>query len=230
MMKPTVVILALMASGCSQQSAAEKSAQPAVAAHASPQPKGRYAPRNECGSLPGADDFHEHLVEAVQLRDTKALGALADPKIKLDFGGGGGVEELKHRLDTGAPDHDLWASLEQLLKLGCAKGQGNEIVMPWLFAQELASNVDPTAAMLVMGEDVPILSKPSASAKPIGTISWDIVNLSAFDPEKPFQPVSMPMHQEGWMATDKLRPVLDYRLMAEREGGQWRITALVAGD
>ena len=128
------------------------------------------------------------------------------------------------QLNNSTPEHDLWKSLEQLLRLGCAKGQGNnEIVMPWLFSQELDSNVDPTAAMLVMGEDVPILAKPSASAEKIGTVSWDVIHLSAYDPAKPFQPVSMPMHQEGWMATDKLRSVLDYRLMAAREGGQWRI-------
>jgi hypothetical protein len=230
MNKALVVVAALLAGACSQQGAAEKSTQPAAAAHATPQPKGRYAPRNECSALPVADDFREHLIEAVQLRDVKALTALADPKIKLDFGGGGGTDELVKQLNNSTPEHDLWKSLEQLLRLGCAKGQGNEIVMPWLFAQELGSSVDPTAAMLVMGEDVPILSKPAASAKPIGTISWDVVNLSAFDPAKPFQPVSMPMHAEGWMATEKLRSLLDYRLMAAREGGQWRITALVAGD
>jgi hypothetical protein len=230
MMKPMVVVLALLASACSPQGEAEKSAQPKVAAHAAQQPKGRYAPRNECNSLPGADDFHEHLVEAVQLRDANALAALADPKIKLDFGGGGGIEELKRKLSAVTPGHDLWKSLEQLLRLGCAKGQGSEIVMPWLFSQELDSSVDPAAAMLVMGEDVPILPEPRASAKPIGTISWDVIHLSAFDPAKPFQPVSMPLHAEGWMATDKLRSLLDYRLLASREGGQWKITALVAGD
>jgi hypothetical protein len=230
MNKALIVIVALLAGACSQQGAAEKSAQPQVAVHATPQPKGRYAPRDECKGLPGAADFHEHLVEAVQLRDVKALTALADPNIKLDFGGGGGTAELTKQLNASTPEHDLWKSLEQVLRLGCAKGDGGEIVMPWLFSQELDSSVDPTAAMLVMGEDVPILSKPSASAKPIGTISWNVVNLSAFDPAKPYQPLSMPMHAEGWVATDKLRSLLDYRLLASREGGQWRITALVAGD
>ena len=44
------------------------------------------------------------------------------------------------------------------------------------------------------------------------------------------QRISMPGKNDGYIATDKLRPVLDYRLMASREGGQWKITALVGGD
>lgn len=229
MIKPMVAMLALLASACGQQGGADKAAQPAASARATPQPKGRYAPRDECRALTGAADFHERLVEAVQLRDVDALAAMADPAIKLDFGGGGGIEELKRQLNSVTPEHDLWKSLEQLLRLGCAKSGNNEIVMPWLFSQELGE-IDPTAAMLVMGEDVPILPKPSASAKPIGAVSWDVVHVSAFDPAKPFQPLSLPLHKEGWMATDKLRSVLDYRLMARRGGGGWRITALVAGD
>jgi hypothetical protein len=233
-MKPTAILaLVLLCSACGSPDAspdtstADRSAPAVAPAPAAAQ--GRYAPRDECSKLPGATDFHERLVEAVQLRNTDALVALADPAIKLDFGGGGGIAELRHRLNTGHPDHDLWTSLAQLLQLGCAKGQQGGIVMPWLFAQELG-DVDPTAAMLVTGEDVPILPEPRASAKALGMISWDLVNVNGLYPERPFQRISMPGKQDGYIATGKLRSVLDYRLLASQEGGQWRITALVAGD
>jgi hypothetical protein len=228
-----IILLTLLCGACGSQQtspAAEtpQAATTAVATTGSASaraPKGRFAPRDECSQLPGAADFHARLVEVVQLRDSDALAALADPAIKLDFGGGGGVEQLRQKLGSG---DELWKSLEQLLKLGCARGQGG-IVMPWLFAQELG-DIDPTAAMLVMGEDVPILSEPRASAKPLGTISWDLVNAAGFEPDKPFQRIAMPGKQDGYIATDKLRSVLDYRLLASNRSGQWRIEALVAGD
>ena len=41
--------------------------------------------------------------------------------------------------------------------------------------------------------------------------------------------VDLPLGKHGYVATDKLRSVLDYRLLASRRSGQWRIEALVAG-
>jgi hypothetical protein len=188
---------------------------------------GRFAPRDECAKLPGAEDFRQRLVEAVQLRDANAFAALADPAIKLDFGGGGGVDGLRQTLGAG---DELWKSLEQLLKLGCAADAHGNIVMPWLFAQDVGA-IDPTAALLVTGEDVPVLSAPRAGAPPVTTISWNFVNaLPDFVPGAAYRHVALPLKQDGYVASDKLRSVLDYRLLASRHGGQWRIDALVAGD
>ena len=36
--------------------------------------------------------------------------------------------------------------------------------------------------------------------------------------------------KEGYVATDKVRSLLDYRLLATKVNNEWRITAFLAGD
>ena len=103
-------------------------------------PQGRFAPRDECGILPGYSEFREALESAVAKRDAKSLAAIADPKIKLDFGGGGGRAELQSRL-SGA-ELPLWEELDEILDLGCAVNAPNSTSMPWYFAQDMG-DVDP---------------------------------------------------------------------------------------
>src|SRR6218665_4126621 len=47
-----------------------------------PAQSGRFAPRNDCGTPPGAAQFRERLVDAVVRRDTAAINPLSPPKIK----------------------------------------------------------------------------------------------------------------------------------------------------
>ena len=129
-----VSAVSLLLAGCGspeQPDAAQGGQAAKVVAAPAAMAKGRFAPRDECRQMPGAVDFREQLVEAVQVRNAAALAALADPAIKLDFGGGGGVETLKQRLNSGP---ELWQSLAQLMTLGCAKSGAGEMVMPWVFS------------------------------------------------------------------------------------------------
>ena len=236
-----VVVLALLVLGaCGQDEAASPAAEPATqsvdaattpaaaeTAATAASPKGRFAPRDECVQLAGASQFRGRLIEAVRLRDADALAALADPDIKLDFGGGGGIAELKQRLATAEPS--LWRKLDQLLPLGCAANEHGGLTLPWIFAQDIG-DADPYSSMLVTGEDEPVLAEPRANARTIGTVSWDLVEIVSLDPERPFQPVKLADGREGFIATGKLRAVIDYRLIAERVGGAWKIAALIAGD
>jgi len=239
-MKSAGVLALLLLCACGQEEAtspaAEPAAQPvesattpAAAETAEPPipPKGRFAPRDECGSLPGAGQFRQRLIEAVRLRDADALAALADPGIKLDFGGGGGIAELRQRLASAEPS--LWRELDALIPLGCAANEHGGLTMPWVFDQDIGET-DPYSAMLVMGEDERVLAEPRASARQIATVSWDLVEIMSLDPERPFQPVKLANGREGYIATGKLRAVIDYRLIADRVGGRWKITALIAGD
>ncbi|MEO6151738.1 MAG: hypothetical protein ABIT09_11960 [Croceibacterium sp.] len=229
-MKPYALIpIVLLCAACGSPKTPADSATPSTppTASASATLVGRFAPRDECTELPGASGFRQRLVEAVQLRDADALAALADPRIKLDFGGGGGVAELKQQLATGDA---LWKSLEQVLTLGCAADPGSNMVIPWLFAQDLGS-IDAGPALLVTGENVPVLADPRGSATRVTTISWDFVSAAkGLDRARPYTQVTLPLNRHGYVTTDKLRSVLDYRLLASRMSGQWRIDALVAGD
>jgi hypothetical protein len=190
--------------------------------------EGPYAPRDECTGLPGADAFRQQLAQAVKARDAEALIALAAPDVKLDFGGGAGSAQLQARLDEDNPT--LWDELDVLLTLGCAAEGQAGITLPWYFAQKIDA-VDPMAGMIVMGENVPLRVAPDTDGETMKEISWDVVELiDGLEPEAPFQHVATTKGQRGYIATDKLRSLIDYRLLASSRDGKWSITSLVAGD
>jgi len=234
-MKPTAAVLFLLlaCSACSQQDApAEELAETAeqiVSATATPTPlaAGPFAPRDTCAKVAGADDFRAQLADAVKRRDADAFVALAAQDIKLDFGGGASSAELRKRLAD--KSWDLWNELDELMALGCSANAQGGITIPWFFDQDLG-RINPVSGWLVTGERVPVLSAPDPGSAEIATISWSVVQLTALDPERDYQQVQLSDKQQGFIATDKLRSVIDYRLIASSRNGRWRITSFVAGD
>lgn len=190
--------------------------------------EGPYAPRDECVGLPGADAFRQQLSQAVEARDAKALVALAAPDVRLDFGGGAGSAQLRARL--GGENPSLWDELDALLELGCAAEGQSGITLPWYFAQKIDA-VDPARGMIVTGENVPLHIEPAAESERLEDISWQAVELvDGLQPEAPFQHVETVKGKRGYIATGKLRSLLDYRLLASSRDGKWSITSLIAGD
>lgn len=231
-MRAIGLIAVLLLAACSQSdSPASEVARKAeeMVGESSPTPAladGKYAPRDDCGAVKGADLFRQRLALAVEARDAEGVAVLAADDVKLDFGGGSGRAELVARLNN--PDGRLWAELEELLALGCAQNAQGGITLPWVFEQEIP--LDPFEAMIVTGEDVPLLLGPDATAQELARIDWDaVVLIDGLEDSKPFQHVRFG-DKEGYVATDKLRSVIDYRLMASSRNNRWRITNLLAGD
>jgi len=226
--------LVLLLTACEREEApadeVAKSAEKLVGAK-TPEPatlaEGPYAPRDTCGDLRGAAEFRQALAAAVEARDADALVALAAEDVKLDFGGGAGRAELKKRLT--APDRELWQELGELLTLGCSANKQGGLTIPWYFDQAI-KGVDPFMGMIVTGEKVPVTSSPEEGAETLTTLSWDVVEISALKPDEAFQKVETTGGEEGYIATDKLRSLIDYRLLAASRNGNWRIVSLVAGD
>lgn len=226
--------LLLACAACSQENApteqiAEKAEAIVAPSLATPPPlaQGPYAPRDTCSRVAGADVFRRQLAEAVERRDTDAVVGMAAADIKLDFGGGAGREELRERLDDDS--WDLWSEFEALMALGCSANAQGGITIPWYFDQDLG-RIDAVSGWLVTGENVPVRSGPDADSRQVATVSWDIVELTALDPERAYQQVELPDGGVGFIATDKLRSLIDYRLIASSRNGRWRITSFVAGD
>jgi len=211
------------ASGAVARSAADTTLDRIIAQR---QP-GKYAPRDECGGLPGARAFRVALADAVARRDADAVAAMALEDVRLGFGGEDGRARLLQRLKA---DGKLFDQLAKILPLGCAATDGGGLMLPWFFAQDFG-DTDATRAMLVTGMGVPVLATPSATGEEKARIDWDVVELAGgLEPGKPFQRVRLPDKTVGYVVTDNLRSLLDYRLLAINQNGVWKISALLAGD
>lgn len=192
-----------------------------------------YPPRDECADLPGWAEFRVKLEAAVAGRDVAALAALTAPDVKLDFGGGFGVKELKKRLAD--KEYRLWDEIAAVMPLGCsaspAEGQAKSASMPWIFERS-PQDVDPYAAMLVLGPSVPAYAKESTASTVIGTLDWALVTVETYPEQgKPLAKVTLPDGKSsGFVETAKLRSIIDYRLQATRMKQGWMIDALIAGD
>lgn len=201
---------------------------PAAEPTAEPGPLTAYPPRKECAKLPGFTEFRDKVFAAAKAKDVEALVALADPKINLDFGGGAGRDEFRKRLSD--LQTRLWAEILRLEPLGCAV-DGGLATMPWIFSRLPESVGDGASAMLGTGAGLGLRDKPAATAKVVRRLDWPLVEaVGSADPRLPFAQVRLADGTRGYMASDELRGMLEYRLVAERQGGEWRITALIAGD
>lgn len=189
---------------------------------------GPYAPRDECADLDGAPEFRAALAAAVSARDGDAMVALVDQNVQLDFGGGTGPQELRDRLVH--PQWQLWEELEAMLPLGCAVDSSGGMIIPWYFGQDIPGD-DFYAMHLVTGEDVPLLAEPSDGAEVTKRISWDIVTLEEpVGDSTDFAYVSASDGTLGHISWDKLRGLIDYRMMAARDNRGWRIELFLSGD
>lgn len=204
--------------------------QPALASFAvPPNGPGQYAPRDECSAQDGGAQFLASLKAAVKARDARAVAALSSPDVILDFGGGGGQEAVRERLGKGSK---LWRELDKLLALGCAWDEDNgALVLPWFFAQDLG-DADPFSTHVILGSAVPLREIPQRSAKVRKVLNWQLVHIYEVEVSDPgFAPVAViDSEWEGHVRLKDLRSQLDYRVRAEKEGGQWRIKSFLAGE
>lgn len=240
---PVLAALGLLAA-CSEGPASDVAPPPSAApsgvvAAAAPKPleaaastvptfnAARYPPRDDCAALPGWTEFSAKLRSAAKRHDAETLAALSDPDIKLDFGDGAGVEELRRRLTDRR--YNLWDEIDALLPLGCGFKEGSAF-LPWVF-WNAPEDADPYSAMLVLGKDVPARARPEASAPILGKLDWALVELAqGAEPDAAFARVKLPGGGTGFIEAAKLRSIIDYRLIAERGEHGWQITALIAGD
>src|SRR6187551_1301337 len=229
---PFAIALLLSCAACNQEDAPAEDVAEAAAklvepsAPESPLAEGKWAPQDTCANVEGADQFRKQLAAAVKARDIDGVVSLAADDVQLDFGGGAGSAELRKRLAD--PSLGLWGELDELMALGCSANEEGGITIPWFFDKDMGDH-DPYYAMLVTGEDVPLLERPDPAAKPVTTISWDLVEIASLNPESAWQRVEFGDKKVGFIASDKLRSLIDYRLTASSRNGRWSIISFVAG-
>lgn len=191
---------------------------------------GRWAPRDECAGLPGAAAFRARLAGVVARRDGAGLAALSTPDVLIDFGGTSGRAELRRKL-AGREGAELWRELDAIVRLGCGKGDGMALGMPWFSNVDLGELEDENI-MLAAGPSVPLYEVADAKSRVLYRLSWQLVDLPGNWREgAAFQQVDVVgMRRRGYVETALLRSQMGHRISAAREKGVWLINAFVAGD
>ena len=228
--------LALLVSACGDSPADEAPVTEPTAtaseapslAEAAASAEGPFAPKDDCGELYGFDSFRGQLRRAITFQNADSLTALVDPDVKLDFGGGSGIDELKTRL---ADNPELWSEMSDVIALGCSAEGDTAVTMPWAFAN-LPEGTEATSTYLVTANDAPVRAEAAETADSDGTISWDLVTVSEAPAEDAefVQVSTLDGETTGYVAADSLRPITDYRILANRGDDGWKVTAFVAGD
>jgi hypothetical protein len=195
----------------------------AAEAPAAPSVNGpKLMPVDEASSDPSLVAFRTGLLDAVRRRDADAVVAMADPKIRTSFGGGGGAADLRASLKNPG----VWEDLEQILTQG-GKFQGESFWAPYVYSAWPDAH-DAFRFVAITGDSVPLRESADASAKVIATLSHDIVE--AKEEKGDWQQVKTADGKTGWVEASSVRSPVGYRAGFLKMDGKWKMNALVAGD
>jgi hypothetical protein len=195
----------------------------------------KLTPIDEATSDPSLVAFRNELLAAVRKRDADAVVALADPKIRTSFGGGGGAADFKRNL----AQKGVWEDFESLLTQGgkfVGEGPGRSFWAPYVYSAWPDAH-DVFASLAVTGENVPLYKSADKSSPVIATLSYDIVQRAGDigrhtdERQGEWQNVKTADGHTGWVDASSVRSPVGYRAgFLKNKDGKWQINALVAGD
>ena len=188
-------------------------------------------PVDESAKCPGFVEFKAQLAEIIRRKDAAALLSVLDPNLRHTFGTGNGRDEFKTQwLDNPDPGSGgVWTELADVLRLG-GRCQGDEFVAPYVWT-DWPNQFDELEFAAVVGAQVRVRERPSATAKVIGSVSFTVVPRdSTWSGDGQWEKVSLADGRIGYVAERFLRTPLDWRAWFVRRDGRWLITTFIAGD
>ena len=191
----------------------------------------RLPPVEQCRGDPGFVRFRSALEDAVTRRDVAALRRLAAPDIIAHFGGGSSWDEfaVEWGLGQNSAMSALWKEMAVAIALGCAKTADGGRVFPGLF-EAMGDDVDPFE-LLVARPGTRLRSNPDRESAVIANLDWSsAILVDAKAPEGWARVQLLGNGPLGWVESESMLSPLGYRLVAEKRGGTWLVTAFVAGD
>lgn len=206
-----------------------------------PAPKGpatataSLAPQDQCASDAAFVAYRQKLQAAVTAKNFDQLKPLVNPAIKLDFGGGSGVDEFGKRLAEGdgsvRDPGPQWSKLAEVLTLGCSfTGEGNLATMPYAF--DHLGDRDAFTTMMPRREGINLYETGAAGAKVVKKLGWDALTMmGTANAKDEYVAVKLDDGTEGFVSRGDARSIVDYRAMFTKGAdGNWRMDAFVSGD
>ena len=188
-------------------------------------------PVERCGGDPEFTAVRTRLEQIIQKQDIDGLLSLMAQNVRVTFGGRYGREDFRRHWGRSKDQSQLWKELHQATKLGCATavdGQGKEYrAMPAMFVT--GGDLDGFATWVALpGAMMRARRSPKASVR-IRLPAWTVLDEVDHD-GGPWIEARTPKGHRGFVATAQARSIIDYRIVFGRRDGEWKITALVAGD
>jgi hypothetical protein len=187
----------------------------------------RLPPIDQCQGDSKFDEFRAALTGAVEKQDIDALLSLMADDVRVIFGGRYGKEQFRAYWRTAPSGSEgLWAELSEVLSLGCAiKGEAR--VFPSMFAQ--TDDFDGFETWIAR-PGARLRRTPSLNGPIVARLSWDVLQLDGQWDGGAWIPVRWTGGRRGFVHQSAVRSPIDYRLVVNRRGEDWRVTAFVAGD
>jgi hypothetical protein len=196
----------------------------------------RLPPVEQCRGDADFDKFRRRLERAVASRDNQKLAPLMAPDVRLSFGGGIWFPKFQNYQQSG-PGGDgmwqnaLWDEMAKVLRLGCGTVRSNGGIQYRAWPAMYVGGESLEAYDTWVSLPGAILWRGSgrhariAQRLPAWTVLHELGQGYASDMK-----VRTPKGRAGFVRREQMRGLLDYRLIAQRRGGRWLVTAFVAGD
>ena len=186
-------------------------------------------PVDEAIRRPDFFTYRARLQMSVAAHDTEAVLSMADPNIKLGFGGDDGLRRLREKL-TGADAPEYWRSLGRILALGGALRNSSTFEAPYLFSN-WPKGTDAFECLAVTGSNVAVRKEGHPDAVLVTRTSYAIVrSIGQTSANKGWSMVQLSTGQKGYIHNDFLWGATALRAVFNLTSGQWRMTGLVSGD
>jgi len=184
---------------------------------------------DEAKENPSFCAFRKQLIRALEKSDTTFVLSVFDKDVKLDFGGGYGIDELKNRFREPVHYGDLWNELHTLLLLGGTFSGDEYFIAPYVYS-EWPDGIDAYTHIAVTGNRIPVYKQPESESEKLTFLSYTIV-------EKDFQwydtdwvRIKLPNGKSGFIMRIHTRSPIDYRIIFRQTDTVWEITVFLAGD
>jgi hypothetical protein len=180
--------------------------------------------------------FRKELIKAAEARDGAFIVNIVDPKILLGYGGEDGIRNFKRIWKPESRDSPLWTELLTILRNG-GKFYKKEFQAPYVFSA-WPEDLGGTDYQVIFGSDVNLREAPSADAKVVTRLSYNVVEVDfeksvAKDKDRNlFEWLSVKTlgGKRGFVKSEYVRSPIGYRAGFAKKGGKWRMTFLLAGD